>query len=172
MTIVGLVSDTHLPRFGSALPRALEAGLRAAGITRILHMGDFTQPLAVPLFEAIAPFEAVAGNNDPREIRRWYGERKVVRIERARIGMVHGHAGRRGAHENALDAFAGGRVDAILYGHSHRPRVARIAGGPLVANPGSPTDKRVNPAYSYGIMIVDGADVRVDLHYYASREPS
>src|SRR5665213_2008781 len=30
VTRVGLVSDTHLPRFGAALPRALERGLRRA----------------------------------------------------------------------------------------------------------------------------------------------
>jgi predicted phosphodiesterase len=44
MTRIGLVSDTHLPRFGRALPRALEAGLRAAEIDRILHLGDMTDP--------------------------------------------------------------------------------------------------------------------------------
>ena len=64
MTRVGVVSDTHFPRFGRALPRALERGLRRAGVTRILHLGDLTDLLAVPLFEAIAPFDAVAGNND------------------------------------------------------------------------------------------------------------
>ena len=169
MTIVGVVSDTHLPRFGTALPAALVDGLRAAGVTRIVHCGDFTQPLAVPLFQAIAPLEAVAGNNDPDEIRSWFGERKIVKIERARIGLVHGHTGRRAAHENAVAAFANERVDAILYGHSHRPRVERLAGGPLIANPGSPTDKRTNPTYSYAIMTVDGANVRVELHHYDER---
>src|SRR5665213_2008782 len=64
VTRVGLVSDMHLPRFGAALPRALERGLRRAGVTRILHLGDMTDPLVVPLFESIAPFDAVAGNND------------------------------------------------------------------------------------------------------------
>jgi len=36
-------------------------------------MGDLTDVLAIPLFEAIAPFDAVAGNNDPEEIwaRLW-----------------------------------------------------------------------------------------------------
>jgi len=169
MTIVGVVSDTHLPRFGSALPDALVDGLRAAGVSRILHCGDFTQPVAVPLFAAIAPLEAVAGNNDTEDIRRWFGDRKILRIERARIGMVHGHQGRRAAHENAVAAFAGERVDAILYGHSHRPRVERIAGGPVVANPGSPTDKRTNPTFSYAIMTIDGADVQIELRHYASR---
>jgi len=29
------------------------------GVARILHLGDLTDLLAVPLFEAIAPFDAV-----------------------------------------------------------------------------------------------------------------
>jgi len=40
------------PRFGRALPRALVRGLQRAGVTRIVHLGDLTDPLAVPLFEA------------------------------------------------------------------------------------------------------------------------
>lgn len=166
MTVVGLISDTHFPRFGPVLPAPLVDGLRAAGVERLLHLGDFTEGAAVRVFEAVAPFDAVAGNNDPEELRRFYGERKIVRIGRARIGMVHGHRGRAAAHENALASFAGERVDAILYGHSHKPRVERVPGGPLVANPGSPTDKRTMPRYSYGIMIVDGAAVDVRLHYF------
>lgn len=169
MTIVGVVSDTHFPRFGRALPAALESGLRSAGVSRILHLGDLTHEIAVPLFAAIAPFDAVGGNNDPPELRRWFGERKIVTIERARIGLVHGHAGRGNAHANALAAFAGERVDAILYGHSHRPRVEQVAGGPLIANPGSPTDKRTNPDFSYAIMTVDGTAIRIELRTYASR---
>lgn len=93
MTRIGVVSDTHFPRFGRALPRALERGLRRAGVALILHLGDMTDLLAVPLFEAIAPLDAVAGNNDGEAIRERYGRRKVVRVEDVRIGMVQATAG-------------------------------------------------------------------------------
>ncbi|MFN2459975.1 MAG: metallophosphoesterase [Candidatus Velthaea sp.] len=168
MTVVGLVSDTHLPRFGRALPRALERGFREAGVSRILHMGDFTEPLAAELFEAIAPFDAVAGNNDGRELRDRFGRKKIVTIEDARIGMVHGDAGRGATLQNALDAFAGERLAAICFGHSHRPLIER-RGEMLVVNPGSPTDKRMNPRYSYGIMRVDGGAVSAELKFYFDR---
>ncbi len=167
MTTVGLVSDTHFPRFGRVLPRTLEAGLRAAGVDRILHLGDMTDPLAIDLFEAIAPFDAVAGNNDPETIWQRYGRRKIVSIEDVRIGMVHGDAGRGTAHENAVGAFAGESVDVVLYGHSHRPVVDRRA-GLLVANPGSPTDKRMMPTFSYGVLTVDGGAAEIALHFYSS----
>ena len=168
MTTVGIVSDTHFPRFGRALPRALERGLRRAGVAQVLHLGDMTDLLAVPLFEAIAPFDAIAGNNDGAAIRERFGRRKIVRVEDVRIGMVHGD-GRRGTTKSrALEAFAGDEVDVILFGHSHRPLVTR-EGRCLMANPGSPTDKRMNPLYSYAILTVDGNTARVDLKFYASR---
>jgi putative phosphoesterase len=170
MTIIGLVSDTHLPRFGRALPRSLEAGLRDAGVSRILHMGDLTDSIAIPLFEAIAPFDAVAGNNDPEDVWMRYGRRKVVTIDGVRIGMIHGDEGRgHNAHQNALAAFANEPVDVVLYGHSHRPIVERV-GRRIVANPGSPTDKRVMPTYSYAILTIDAGVAAVKLHTFASRD--
>ena len=165
-----MVSDTHLPRFGRALPRALVRGLQRAAVTRILHLGDLTDPLAVQLFEAIAPFDAVAGNNDGKELRDRFGRRKVVTIEGVRIGMIHGDGKRGTTKSRALDAFGEDEADVILFGHSHRPMVAR-EGRRIVANPGSPTDKRLNPLYSYAILTVDAGQARVDLRFFASRKP-
>ena len=121
MTVVGIVSDTHFPRFGRALPRALERGLRRAGVVRVLHLGDMTDLLAVPLFEAIAPFDAVAGNNDGEAIRERFGRRKVVRVEDVRVGMVHGDGRRGTTTSRALAAFADDEADVVLFGHSHVP---------------------------------------------------
>jgi putative phosphoesterase len=168
VTTIGVVSDTHFPRFGRALPRALERGLRRAGVERILHLGDMTDLLAVPLFEAIAPFDAVAGNNDGESIRERFGRRKIVRVEDVRIGMVHGDGKRGTTKSRALGAFGEGEVDVVLFGHSHRPVVGRER-GMLIANPGSPTDKRLNPLYSYAVLTVDGAHARLQLKFYASR---
>jgi len=168
VTRIGVVSDTHFPRFGRALPRALERGLRRAGVERILHLGDLTDLLAVPLFEAIAPFDAVAGNNDGETVRARFGRRKILRVEDVRIGMVHGDGKRGTTKARALEAFGAGEVDVVLFGHSHRPIVGREH-GVLIANPGSPTDKRLNPLYSYAILTVDGAKARADLKFFASR---
>jgi uncharacterized protein len=168
MVRIGVVSDTHFPRFGRALPRALERGLRRAGVALILHLGDMTDLLAVPLFEAIAPFDAVAGNNDGDAIRKRFGRRKIVQVENVRVGMVHGDGKRGTTKSRALEAFAGDDIDVVLFGHSHRPIVGRER-NVLFANPGSPTDKRLNPFYSYAILTVDGDDARVKLKFYVSR---
>lgn len=169
MTTIGLVSDTHLPRFGRSLPRALEDGLRSANVSRIFHLGDLTDDIAIPLLEAIAPLDGVAGNNDPESIWRRFGRRKVMAVEGVRIGLVHGDIGRFGAHDNAIAAFDGEAVDIVLYGHSHRPRVDRFGDGVLIANPGSPTDKRAMPLFSYGILTIADGVPAVELKYFPAR---
>jgi len=168
VTRIGVVSDTHMPRFGRVLPRALERGLRRAGVQRIFHLGDMTDLLVIDLFEAIAPVDAVAGNNDGDEIRKRFGRKKIVEVEDIRIGLVHGDGKRGTTKSRACEAFADERVDVILFGHSHRPLIGRDH-GVLIANPGSPTDKRLNPLYSYAVLTIDGNRARVDLKFYASR---
>src|SRR5471030_43790 len=168
MTVIGLVSDTHLPRFGRALPRALERGLREAEVSRIFHMGDFTDSLAVDLFESIAPLDAVAGNNDGSDLRDRFGRKRILTIEDVRVGMIHGDDGPSNAWTNAFSAFANDPVNVICFGHSHRPMIER-RDKILLVNPGSPTDKRMNPRYSYAIMRIDGDSVEAKLHYYVDR---
>jgi putative phosphoesterase len=167
MTTIGLVSDTHLPRFGTALPRALVEGLQAAKVSRILHCGDFTEPLAADLCAAIAPFDAVAGNNDGEELWNRFGRKKIVHVEDVAIGMIHGDS-QRPAAATALAAFAHERVDVICFGHSHVPLIER-RGGILLVNPGSPTDKRRMPRYSYALLHVDGSRIQAELYEYDDR---
>jgi putative phosphoesterase len=155
---IGVVSDTHLPRFGDRLPPALLAGLARAGVDLILHLGDFTGPDVPGLLEAVAPLEAVAGNNDPPALVRRFGRRKVLTVGGVRIGLVHGD-GRSGTTiGRSVAAFADEAVDVVCFGHSHHPLCERRHGRWLV-NPGSPTDKRTQARYSYAILRIDGGRV-------------
>lgn len=152
---IGVVSDTHLPRFGKRLPPELVRGLGRARMELILHLGDFTGPAVPRLLEAVAPLEAVAGNNDPPALVRRFGRRKVLDLHGVRIGMVHGDGTRGTTIGRSLAAFADEPVDVICFGHSHRPLCERSEGRWLV-NPGSPTDKRTQPRYSYAILRIAG----------------
>lgn len=163
---IGVVADTHMPRFGSALPEPLRQGL--AGVDLLLHLGDFTAPEVVPLLEAIAPLEAVAGNNDPEELVERFGRRKVVRVGGFRLGLVHGDGSRKTTLERALEAFEPGTVDVVCFGHSHMPYLARH-GAVWVLNPGSPTDKRRAPSYSYGLLTLEAGELFPSLHGYDRR---
>ncbi|MCV0402834.1 MAG: metallophosphoesterase [Chloroflexi bacterium] len=164
MTIrVVLIGDTHLPRFGRALPPRLVDELR--GADRILHIGDITEAFVLDLLDEVAPTTAVAGNNDPPELQQRLGLHRVVEIGELRIAMTHGHVGPgRTTPERAWRAFAKTEpaVAAIAFGHSHQPLIDRRDGVWLL-NPGSPTDKRREPAFSLLLLEVEGTRLRPEL---------
>jgi putative phosphoesterase len=165
---VGVVSDTHLPRFGPGLPAALREGLRHEGVVLILHLGDFTGEDIPALFEAVGPLQAVAGNNDPPAIAARFGRRKIVAVEGVRVGLVHGDGAGGTTVSRSRRAFAGERVDVICFGHSHRP-LCECRDGVWLVNPGSPTDKRGQPRYSYAVLDIDGGRVVPRLVFFDHR---
>ncbi|HEY3334395.1 MAG TPA: metallophosphoesterase [Candidatus Limnocylindrales bacterium] len=170
---VALVSDTHLPRFGQVLPRALVEGFAAAGISRIVHAGDWTDPLAVTLLEALAPVDGVAGNNDGQALHERFGTRRIFALDGVRIGLTHGHLGPgQTTPGRARRAFEGEALDAIVFGHSHIPLVERLPGGAWLVNPGSPTDRRRQATYSWALLrIADGAITSMELVRFGDRSP-
>jgi putative phosphoesterase len=160
---IALVSDTHLPRFGRQLPRALVEGLEAADVDRILHAGDWTDPIAVDLLQAIAPIDGVAGNNDGPALHERFGTKLELVVGGVRIGVTHGHLGPgRTTEERATRAFEDEgetRPDAIVFGHSHIPMIRHLPGGRWLINPGSPTDKRRQPDYTWALMEIEGGAI-------------
>lgn len=152
---VAVISDTHLPHFAGRLDEALRR-IAAERPDLILHCGDLTTLEATAAFERIAPVEAVAGNNDGPEIVRRYGRRKIVACGSRRIGMVHGDGTNGTTLGRALAAFANETVDAIAFGHSHIPYL-KEHDGVIVVNPGSITDKRRQPHYSFALLDIDAA---------------
>lgn len=164
MKRVGVVSDTHIPGRARTLPPALLEGLR--GVDLILHAGDVNDPARVlaPLAR-LAPVEAVAGNTDPSEVARTLGKRKLVRVEECVIGLTHGDGVTGTAQERAARMFRTDAAGCVVFGHSHIPCNQRIE-GVLYFNPGSPTDKRRQTKFSYGILTVDGARVNGSVIYF------
>ncbi len=168
---IALVSDTHLPRFGRVLPRALRNGIAGDRIDLILHAGDFTAAWVPDLLEAMAPLVAVAGNNDPPELVERFGRRQLVELDGVAVGLVHGDLGPgRTTPERARRAFEAG-VAVIVFGHSHQPLIARSPDGSLLINPGSPTDKRRQPRYSWAVLELEGGRARAELRFFDDRAP-
>jgi uncharacterized protein len=166
---LGVVSDTHMPRHARLLPAALREGL--AGVDVIVHCGDMVDAMAIPLFEAIAPLEAVAGNNDPAQLHHRFGKSKILQFGEFRIGVVHGHDGSgRSTLARAENAFKNERVNAVLFGHSHIP-YCRYHDGILFFNPGSPTDRRRQRQYSFGIIRITSTTLEPKLYYYTDKSP-
>jgi putative phosphoesterase len=166
---VVVIGDTHLPRFGRVLPPALIEGLRGASL--VLHCGDITQPFVLDLMAEFAPTLAVAGNNDVPELVEQLGSARVVEVSGVRIGITHGHLGDgRTTAARALSTFSDEEqpLDAICFGHSHIPLVER-RGAMWLLNPGSPTDRRRQPAFSYLVLEVADGQIKPRLETYSSR---
>ena len=88
-----------------------------------------------------------------------------------RIGVVHGHGGSgRSTLARAQNAFKNERVAAVLFGHSHIP-YCEMHDGVLYFNPGSPTDRRRQPQFSYGIIRITGSSLDPQLYYYSDKSP-
>lgn len=151
MKKVLILSDTHIPARAKQLPKILLDACAEADL--ILHAGDW-QNLDV-FFELSAYTETigVAGNVDPWEIVDRFGKKKIVTVENLKIGIVHGDGTGKTTEQRAVEAFAEDEVDLIVFGHSHIPLMKEINGVTLF-NPGSPTDKRRQPQYSFGLLEV------------------
>lgn len=166
MRKLAVVGDTHLPRFRARFP-VLVARLRAEAPAAIQHCGDHCTLEAETALAAIAPFHAVAGNNDGPDLHARYGERRIVTFPEGALGLVHGDGPRGTTRNRALAAFADvAELDAICFGHSHQPICERVAGRWLV-NPGSGTDKRREAAFSYAVVDLAGEATTARLVYFA-----
>jgi len=163
---IGIISDTHMPARGRKLPDALAQGLQ--GVDLILHAGDWTDPRVADELEKIAPVDGIAGNNDGAEIRIRFGTLKLLHLKGKKIGMIHGDGFRMSAERRAREAFRNVNPDLIIFGHSHVP-YKEVLDGVLMFNPGSPTDKRRQPRYSYGILELNDVGLSVRHHFYTDK---
>lgn len=138
-----------MPRRGEKLPEALISGLD--GVNMIIHAGDITELWVLDKLSELAPVTAVAGNIDASDVAEVLGYKKTLQIVGKTIGIFHGHGSWGNTVDRAYKAFP--NADCIVFGHSHAP-YCRKHQGILMFNPGSPTDKRKQSKYSFGLLFV------------------
>lgn len=133
MSLVGVVSDTHLTQPSRLLASLVEPGGPFADVSCVLHAGDI---VALDVLSAFAPktVYAVAGNMDGYLPARELPGRRVVELDGFRIGLIHGHGGPGGVEDRVFAEFD--EVDAICYGHTH-VSANHFRDGVLLFNPGS-----------------------------------
>jgi putative phosphoesterase len=159
--LVAVISDTHLPRGGRRLPDAFVERIREADL--LLHAGDFTTVEVLRELERIGPrLVGVHGNVDSAEVRHLLPAERIVRVEDARIAMVHDAGARTGRLERMRRRY-GEVADAVVFGHSHLPLHERAADGFQIFNPGSPTERRRAPAHTMGVAQVEGSSIEFRL---------
>lgn len=149
MKKIVIVSDTHIPMRAKKLPRVLVDACQHADF--IIHAGDWQTMDVYFEFAAYAETDGVTGNTDPWDIADRFGQKKIIAFGDLKIGVVHGDGIRKTTEQRAFDAFKEDSVDIIVFGHSHIPIMHEID-GVMMFNPGSPTDKRQQTQYSFGLL--------------------
>jgi len=145
---IGLISDTH----DVLRPQARDA---LAGVAHILHAGDICESHVLADLAAIAPVTAVRGNNDRGAWARELQKTMRVELGGVSIYIVHDLA------ELDIDPGAAG-VQAVIYGHSHKPRIEERA-GVLYVNPGSAGPRRFSLPVSVGFLEIKAGKIRATL---------
>jgi len=158
-TSLVLLSDTHLPKRAKDLPAALWDDVEAADL--VVHAGDWVDLATVDALEARArDLLAVRGNNDSGfEDRLPLVAHRT--IEALRFAVVH-ETGASTGRERRADADHPD-VDVLVFGHSHIPWDSVAPSGMRLLNPGSPTDRRRQPDFTWMRCSVVGSALEVAL---------
>lgn len=147
-----ILGDTHMPRMAKSLPSRLTEELGTSD--QIIHTGDWQTIDVVAKLKNFAPVDGVYGNADPQEVREMFGREKRFSFNDIRIALIHGDGKGKTTPLRALETFKDERPDMILFGHSHIP-YHHEHDGIVLFNPGSPTDKRRQPQFSFGILEIE-----------------
>jgi putative phosphoesterase len=147
---LAIISDTHLPGRGRAIPEACLERLR--GADAILHAGDLIELWVLADLEALGPpVHAVRGNVDSAELQARLPLTRMVEADGARIAMVHDAGPVQGRLERLRRRFPD--AHAVVFGHSHLP-LHEERDGFAIFNPGSPTERRRAPRHTMGIATI------------------
>ncbi|SNR46387.1 metallophosphoesterase [Halorubrum vacuolatum] len=146
-----VVSDTHSSETHRLRGRTL-AAVREADL--VVHVGDFYREPVLDAFEVEATtLRAVYGNNDDAAIRDRVPKARTVEYAGVRFAVTHRHRG----GDTGLVMFGRERdADAVIYGHSHKPRFDATTSLPLL-NPGSHAQPRGNRAAHAELDPIDDA---------------
>jgi putative phosphoesterase len=151
---IGLISDIH----GRLRPEVFEL---LQGVDRILFAGDVERLELLDELESIAPLDAVWGNVDGPDIRRWTRESVEVEVGGVMFAVTHGDQVHP-RYELLLERFPA--ADVIVHGHTHRPKRERF-GSRWIVNPGAATKARGD--YPPSVAVAELADGEVHFVHLA-----
>jgi uncharacterized protein len=149
------------------LPAPVWAAVDAADV--VIHAGDWVSVELLDALEARASrLVGVFGNNDGPPLRARLPE--VARLELAgvRFAVVHETGAAAGREQRCARAYPD--ADVLVFGHSHIPWDTTAENGLRLLNPGSPTDRRRQPTFTWMTAeVADGALHAVELHHLPPR---
>ena len=158
-----LLADTHVPARARDLPPEVWAAVDEANL--VIHAGDWVSVELLDRLEARAEIlVGVHGNNDGPELRA-----RLPEVQRFDVsGLQVARRPRNRASRTGREARADARFpldNLVIFGHSHIPWDTVTPAGKRMLNPGSPTDRRSQPACTYmTATVTDGGLSDVTLH--------
>lgn len=156
---LAIISDTHMPRDGRAIPARCLARCRSADL--ILHAGDLIDLPVLRLLSSLGPeVHAISGNVDRAAVRAVVPARLELELEGIRLGMTHDPGPAGGRLERLRAAFPA--CQAVVFGHTHMPEHGALDGFQIF-NPGSPTERRRAPAHTMGVARITPAGIAFEL---------
>jgi putative phosphoesterase len=141
-----VLADTHVPKRARDLPAEVWAEVDDSDV--VVHAGDWVdEPLLDALHRRSRRLVACWGNNDGPALRARLPEVAWADVAGLRLAVVHDSGPARGREARMAAAFPD--VDVLVFGHSHIPWDTVAPCGLRLLNPGSPTDRRRQPAATY-----------------------
>ncbi|NQT33147.1 MAG: YfcE family phosphodiesterase, partial [Candidatus Omnitrophica bacterium] len=98
---------------------------------------------------------------DSVELKEALPKKLVLKVAGKKIGVVHGSGPAFKVLQMAKNAFDE-KLDVIIFGHTHNV-VNETVDGTLYFNPGSPTDNVFAKYRSFGIIEIDGDDLKAKI---------
>jgi putative phosphoesterase len=135
----------------------------------VIHAGDWVSIDLLDALEARARrLVGVFGNNDGAALRARLPEVARVELAGVRFAVVHETGPTTGREKRCARAYPD--VDVLVFGHSHIPWNTTADNGLRLLNPGSPTDRRRRPTFTWMTAeVADGALNAVELHHLQPR---
>jgi uncharacterized protein len=149
------------------LPAPVWSAVDAADV--VIHAGDWVSVELLDALEARARrLVGVYGNNDGAALRARLPEVARVELGGVRFAVVHETGAATGREKRCARAYPD--VDVLVFGHSHIPWDTTADTGLRLLNPGSPTDRRRQPTFTWmTVDVADGAVRDVELHHLPPR---
>ena len=154
-----VLSDTHIPVATDKLSEKIIEEAKSSDCC--IHAGDFLNQAALETLNSLTKTYGVCGNMDDEDLQEALPKKQIIKLEEITIGLIHG----RGNPNNLINYINKefskefDEIDIFVFGHSHYPLNKEIE-GKIYFNPGSSTDKVFAPYLSYGILEINGKEVK------------
>jgi hypothetical protein len=154
--LLTVLSDTHVSSAKRSRARDLPAIVwdSIKESDGVIHAGDVVEESLLAAIARVVPVHAVLGNNDHGLTLPLVLE---LDFEKIKLAIVHDAGPRKGRPERLRRQFP--QMQVVVYGHSHIPDCQTFE-DLLIINPGSCTDRRREPKFSFGRLAIEGSSVR------------